>query len=609
MKRAIPSWLFFSGLLIFPAVLNAAPPALREIKVVAAVSPSFKQNPDWQKDIVERVGFANSIFERTFQLHFTVEKYQTWDLQDETREMHLLVEELKALSPPQPQRIVIGFHKMTKPFEKDRLEDIETVGTAMFFSGVIALRDPAGEFGAERGKFVLTHELAHLFGAVHISDSSAIMYFSLPEFPQEQIDPENTRIIQSTRAVDFKQGIDSLSGSALDGLIASYEKLIRQNPHSDFYRQLGLFYRKRGMEARAVSIWEEDVKYHYDDPLIHYELGIHYYKQGYYDRAVQELGSAIAHFVLPSQQKQKAATLNFLGVAYFEKDHLDQAIYAWMQGLVASPDNFELQSNLAAAYLKRGDIDRGESELLKLRAKHPDDPTVLSNLGSVAMERKKYEEAARYFSDALVKNVGSSNEKGGLLLTPLPEWELRMALGSAYLEMKNLSGAMTQLQRARLLKPDAADLRLPLARVYIEQKDYASALKELQAAVTAKKDNAYLYAMQGQVYAAMNRPQDAIAAAREGMRYASPELQAVLHRNIGATYAQDGNYPKAIEELKAALNLNWNDADAHYNLGASYARQGNLEEARRSFQNARRIRPNDALIRQALESLEKAGAR
>ena len=68
---------------------------------------------------------------------------------------------------------------------------------------------------------------------------------------------------------------------------------------------------------------------------------------------------------------------------------MQEAIYDWLKGLSSDPDNLELQGNLAAAYLRNGDVDRAIDELLKLLAKHPDDETTLTNLGVAYLQKKE----------------------------------------------------------------------------------------------------------------------------------------------------------------------------------------------------------------------------
>lgn len=603
MKPARLNWLSASLLFLFFSASAWASPA-RQIQITAAVSEEFKKNPDWKKDILERVSYTNKIFEPAFGLRFRIENFISWNPADETRGMPILVEELKQFPLKSADHLVAGFHRLSAELKSEKMEDLETVGTAQFFKGYIAIRDPHSGLSPDQNQIVFVHEIAHLFGAVHVNHASAIMHPSLSVNPQGQLDPENQQIIRYTKNVDFLRGIDSLRPETIDRLIAIYEKLIRGNPHSDFYYQLGDFYRKRGFEARAISVWEEALRYQYTNPRIHYELGIFYYQSGRYDQAVQELGSAIAHYVLDSQRKQKANVLTLLGAAYFEKGFDDRAVFTWMQGLALDPDNRDLQANLAAAYLKRGDIDRSLAELEKLHAKNPLDVAILSNLGSVYFQKKNYEKAAYYFSQALIKNQPGQGKDSSYLFK-IPKWTLLLDLGAAYAALGDWPSAQRELLKAKNENPKSDDILRELGRVYLQQKQHKPAQAELEAALKIKKDHPQTYALLAQSYAESGNPAQALSFADQAIRYSDdPALKAMLRRNRGMIYARDRNYIKALEELKLAAGLNWNDPDTHYNMGVVYVNRQDFENAKRSFKVALSQRPDFQQAKDALKNLE-----
>lgn len=79
-------------------------------------------------------------------------------------------------------------------------------------------------------------------------------------------------------------------------------------------------------------------------------------------------------------------------------------------------------------------------------------------------------------------------------------------------------------------------------------------------------------------------------------------------RSIGRQYTepgiadyQNGNYPKAIQELNTAIRLEPGEPYAHYYLGLSLKKTGDVAGARRQFLGARdkeadSRQPNDAFI-------------
>ena len=68
----------------FTSAANAEP--LREIRIKAAISPTFKNDPEWERDIRDRVIFVNKIIEPLLNVHFSIQQYIDWTPQDELRE-------------------------------------------------------------------------------------------------------------------------------------------------------------------------------------------------------------------------------------------------------------------------------------------------------------------------------------------------------------------------------------------------------------------------------------------------------------------------------------------------------------------------------------------
>jgi len=58
------------------------------------------------------------------------------------------------------------------------------------------------------------------------------------------------------------------------------------------------------------------------------------------------------------------------------------------------------------------------------------------------------------------------------------------------------------------------------------------------------------------------------------------------HNNLGDYYGQQGDFQKAEEEFKRAIELKPNYADAYHNLGNTYRRMGKQEEALKSYEKA-----------------------
>ena len=290
---------------------------------------------------------------------------------------------------------------------------------------------------------------------------------------------------------------------------------------------------------------------------------------------------------------------------------MDLAIFNWLKGLSADPDNRVLQGNLALAYLQRNDLERGVTELEKLVAKNPEDITTLSNLGVAYLKNKQYAKAAEFLEKALKKKMNpgppapSADERGSALLDEVSEAMIRLNLGAAYINLNQYVNALEELEKARDLDPKILEVHQNLAQAYLHLERNEDAIKEIQEALRYKKDDPYLYAFLGQAYAAMGKSNEAVQAAKEGLRYTSRDSLAVmLHRNIGITYLNQRRYAEALDAFNAALNLQWKDADTHAFIGMLYAQTGKKDEAIRSLKTALEIDDHHANAKKFLAMIE-----
>lgn len=63
------------------------------------------------------------------------------------------------------------------------------------------------------------------------------------------------------------------------------------------------------------------------------------------------------------------------------------------------------------------------------------------------------------------------------------------------------------------------------------------------------------------------------------------------HNNLGDMYGRHGDFNKAAEEFKRAIELKPNYADAYHNLGNAYYQMGNFAEAVKNYKNAIKFNP------------------
>jgi len=72
--------------------------------------------------------------------------------------------------------------------------------------------------------------------------------------------------------------------------------------------------------------------------------------------------------------------------------------------------------------------------------------------------------------------------------------------------------------------------------------------------------------------------------------------QPELRNNLCYSYAQSGDYDRAVRECREAIRLDSTNAHAHYNLGYGYQRQGRLDRALVEYRTTLRLRPGWARV-------------
>jgi len=64
--------------------------------------------------------------------------------------------------------------------------------------------------------------------------------------------------------------------------------------------------------------------------------------------------------------------------------------------------------------------------------------------------------------------------------------------------------------------------------------------------------------------------------------------ESEVHNDLGGIFYENGNFDRAIEEARKAIDLLPHDTRSYYNLGSALAAKGNFKEAEASFKKALR---------------------
>ena len=191
--------------------------------------------------------------------------------------------------------------------------------------------------------------------------------------------------------------------------------------------------------------------------------------------------------------------------------------------------------------------------------------------------------------------------------------------GTTESPQQSLARAFELAQKAISLDDSNAAAYSVLGLVYMMKKQYDKAIAECERAVSLDPNSAENIHRLGMVLNYAARPEEAIPYLQNAIRL-NPFPSASFFIILAASYRDSGQYEKAIEASKKALQREPNTHFAYIHMAVSYIRLGQEKEARAAAAEILRINPKFSLERYAkilpfpqpvadriIEDLRKAG--
>jgi tetratricopeptide (TPR) repeat protein len=192
-------------------------------------------------------------------------------------------------------------------------------------------------------------------------------------------------------------------------------------------------------------------------------------------------------------------------------------------------------------------------------------------------------------------------------------------LGTTESSEQSLARAFEHAQKAISLDDSDAGAYSVLGNVYVMKRQYDQAIAEGKRAVSLDPNSAENIYRLGSILNYAGRGGEAIPYFQNAIRL-NPFPPASYFVNLAIAYRDSGQYEKAIEASKKALQCEPNTQFPYIHMAISYIRLGREEEARAAAAEILRINPKFSLERYAkilpfpqpvadrvVEDLRKAG--
>ncbi|MGH9373008.1 MAG: tetratricopeptide repeat protein [Vicinamibacterales bacterium] len=322
------------------------------------------------------------------------------------------------------------------------------------------------------------------------------------------------------------------------------------------------------------------------DPRLHVALGLAYWNQNDYARALEAFQRAV------DVGPDSAEAHNWLGVALSEKADLPGAIALFRKAIALDPGYGRAYTNLGSTLATTGDFAEAVEVFQTALTLEPNSLAAQMNLGMALREKGDVEQALQYLRRVASNDPNNANTQ--------------YELGQTLRQSGDLPGAVAAFEQTLELQPEMREAYYALGMVLKEQS--AEARKPLPMTDSPADDlytRARTAAGRGELSAARDQLTEALRADDE---------HADSHNLIGFILGQQGDLPSARAHLERAVALRPDSAEAHYNLGVALWSSGARDEALPELRQSVTLDPaagaSYAFLGTALrESGDLAGAR
>ena len=214
----------------------------------------------------------------------------------------------------------------------------------------------------------------------------------------------------------------------------------------------------------------------------------------------------------------------------------------------------------------RGDLDKAESILLALRAKHPGIFAVDESFGLLYVAQQKFELALPILKVAVKENPSSAIAHANL--------------GAAYLKLDKSTDALHELQTAERLNPQDRDTECNLGQALVAVGQRVEAAKAYGKAVALEPQNNDL---RYDLAALLLDNGDVSEAAKVLSALEHPETMPQAQALLGEIAEKQGRFLDAVGHLQAAAKLDPSEANL-YLLGMEYLKHWTFQPASQFFE-------------------------
>ncbi len=289
-----------------------------------------------------------------------------------------------------------------------------------------------------------------------------------------------------------------------------------------------------------------------------------------------------------------------LAMEHHNAGRLAEAETRYREILLSNPNHPDALHLLGTVALQRGNYQEAADLIAQAIAINPNNAAFYSNRGIALKELKQLEQAVASYDEAIRLNpsYAAAHANRGLALNEIKQrnealtCDQALNLAMEHHSMGRLAEAEVLYQQILQADPNQPDALHLLGAVAAQTGKFQAAVDFIAQAIAINPNNAAYYSNRGNALQELKQLDAAIA---------SYDMAIDLNPDYAEAFSNRGNALKALnrhEEALAsydtAIQLYPDYADAHYNRGYTLKKLGKLDEAIASYDTAIRINPNHA---------------
>jgi len=268
----------------------------RLLRIRACADEELRGRAGWETEVREHLEFTSRIFANSFGVRFTVVELVEWDSNDEGQGLGDLVDELEAELPLDGADVVIGFSAQDP--RRGKLSKYVALpwGLTPSLGRVSMIRAMVDDESYDL-HLAVVHEIAHLFGAFHVTQQDSVMRETVQGPRTFQFDVENGKLLRLMREYDFESGVDGLSEEAAARLTELWRRgggEVDTNPLAEAYFNRGIERYNADEPEVALGYWRRAIRADDQFALAYGTLGVTLAELKRYDEALEALQQADA---------------------------------------------------------------------------------------------------------------------------------------------------------------------------------------------------------------------------------------------------------------------------------------------------------------------------